>query len=211
MTSSLVEHWRELTGVTYPVVHPRDRAVFEAERHSFNLDFPPQAYVGDIENAPVVILSGNGGYDPSETPELFRATIAPSEFLQYLHNPTVSKRNKYADYYKTLNFFDAIMDGQVAIVNAVAYRSPKLSQEKENRRVAEKLPSVHVHQKWLRGELFEQARRGERLVISKRPGHWKIGEREIKNVNGIYCKDFVNRHLSREAKEKMNEFVRPRM
>lgn len=65
--SILVDHWRKLEGS----VHPDDERVFSTANHTFNLDWPSPAYVGDIENAPYVILMKNGGYDANMTPAEF--------------------------------------------------------------------------------------------------------------------------------------------
>ena len=50
----------------------RGRALFGLARHSFNLDYPPGPFVGDVDNVPGVILMANGGYDPALTPREFR-------------------------------------------------------------------------------------------------------------------------------------------
>ncbi len=66
MATSIVNYWRRLEGP----LHPDDKAVFDVHYHSFNLNFPPPAFIGDVENAPVVLLEANGGYDPVVTPSL---------------------------------------------------------------------------------------------------------------------------------------------
>jgi hypothetical protein len=60
MASSIVKFWRRTSGA----IHPADADVLSTAPYLFNLDYPPPAYVGDIENASVVLLNGNGGYKP---------------------------------------------------------------------------------------------------------------------------------------------------
>jgi hypothetical protein len=65
---AIVRHWSHLSDA----VHPSDAPVFYANKHSFNLEFPPPAFIGDIINAPVILLDANGGFDPIVTPNEFR-------------------------------------------------------------------------------------------------------------------------------------------
>ena len=53
--------------------YPADDPLFESAPHSFNLDFPVSPYVGDIVNAPVIILGASAGYDRHVTPTEFHA------------------------------------------------------------------------------------------------------------------------------------------
>jgi len=50
-------------------VHPEDVNAFREYEHTFNLDFPVSPYVGDILNAPVIILGANAdkGGSPIDT------------------------------------------------------------------------------------------------------------------------------------------------
>ena len=62
-----------------------------------------------------------------------------------------------APYYRSRNYTLLIEKGVLVLVNAVAYRSPKITKEPRNLRVAELLPSTTVHRNWLRTELLPQA------------------------------------------------------
>jgi len=54
----LRQFWQRLDGP----VHPDDRPVLESyPTHTFDLRFPPPAFIGDVESAPLVVLMLNGG------------------------------------------------------------------------------------------------------------------------------------------------------
>jgi hypothetical protein len=80
MKCSVRAFWERLEGS----VHPDDRLVFEKHPHSFNLDFPPPAFVGDIDNAPIIILMANGGYNVDRTPTAFLEAGDHQEHRDYL-------------------------------------------------------------------------------------------------------------------------------
>ena len=80
MASSIRAFWRRLEGP----VHPDDRPVFDRLKHTFNLDYPPPAFIGDIDHAPVVVLMANGGYDAKLTPTEFARPEDTVEFIEYL-------------------------------------------------------------------------------------------------------------------------------
>ena len=176
MGDALVEHWSRLADgadseKTGPFAHPDDAELFRTRAHSFNLDFPPPAFIGDILNAPVVMLDANGGYHPSATPWEFSQPGAIERYLDCLRHPQPADRDQVAPYYAGRKFADLLFSGDLVLVNAVAYRSPAISQEPENRRLAELLPSTRVHRNWLQGVL-RSAACGERLVVAHRNGLW---------------------------------------
>ena len=172
---AIVDHWQRLVDGADSgkglFAHPDDAELFRTHEHSFNLDFPPPAFIGDILNAPVVMLDANGGYHPSATPWEFSQPGAIERYLDCLRRPRPAERDQVAPYYAGRKFADLLFSGHLTLVNAVAYRSPGISQEPMNRRLAELLPSTHVHRKWLRGVL-QSAARGERLVVAHRNGLW---------------------------------------
>jgi hypothetical protein len=192
MTSSIVKHWRNLKGS----VHPEDQKYFDAQPHTFNLDFPPPAFIGDIENAPVVLLDANGGYDPKVTASEFLEANSVSRFIDLLHNPRQIDPSRIAPYYGKRNYAQLIRDGILVLVNAVAYRSKGISSESENKKLTELLPSTEVHRKWLRDELLLQAARGNRLVISHRNALWKLRKSEGPLPGVIFTTNPVSADLS---------------
>src|SRR5262245_50648583 len=109
---------------------------------------------------------------------VFAQTVAVDRYLGTLLEPRPDVRATAAPYYARRNYARLIRSGKMALGNAVAYRSKSISGERQNRRLAEKLPSTQVHRKWLREELLTEAARGERLVIAHRTGLWKLLKRE---------------------------------
>ena len=176
----IVDHWSQLDGS----VHPLDAPVFSTNEHSFNLDYPPPAFIGDINNAPVVLLDANGGFDPFITPSEFAAPDAVDRYLDFLRNPRAVHPGQIAPYYGARNYADQIAAGEMVLVNAVAYRSKSISREPKNRRLAEQLPSTAVHRAWLREVLIPAASRGERLVVAHRTALWRI-KRSEPNLDGV--------------------------
>jgi hypothetical protein len=202
--SMLLNHWRQLEDQ----IHPLDKPVFDSAAHSFNLQFPPPAYVGDLENAPVVLLEANGGFDPIVTPSEFLDQGAVERFIDFLHRPRAVDPSTIAPYYGARNYASAIASGELVLVNAVPYRSPSISKEPQNRRLAERLPSTKVHRNWLRSELLVQAQNGDRLVIAHRTALWKI-KRTEEHLNGVFfTSNPVSANLSKEALAKMKAFLK---
>jgi len=199
----IVRHWSQLDGS----VHPLDAHVFAGNTHSFNLDYPPPAFIGDINNAPVILLEANGGYDPGVTPTEFAAPDAIDRYLDLLRNPRAVHPGQIAPYYGARNYADLIAAGQVALVNAVAYRSTSISREPDNRRVAEKLPSTAVHRAWLRDVLIPAASRGERLVIAHRTALWRIKRSESELHGVVFTTNPVSADMSRATLAEILAFL----
>src|SRR5215217_1498687 len=151
MTSSIRDFWLALT----EAVHPLDAPVFAAHpEHTFDLRFPPPAYIGDVDNAPIIILMGNGGFNPVGTPREFPDRAAVDEYIAFLHDPGRGFPARLSRYYRARRVGPWLDRSQAAIVNAVAYRSKRLSEEPYNRDVAKRLPSLAAHRKWLRDEVL---------------------------------------------------------
>lgn len=203
MVSSIVEHWRKLTGA----VHPDDAIALRSSLHSFNLDFPPPAYIGDIDRAPVVLLEANGGYDPGRTPREFRDPSFVTTYLDLLHNPRSVDPASIAPYYGQRNYSRLIAAGQLVLVNAVAYRSKGISTEPANKGLAEKLVSTRIHRNWLRKELLPAALRGERLVIAHRNGLWKLKSSEGPMHGVIFTTNAISPDMSLEVLKLINTFL----
>lgn len=165
--SSLVEHWRRLTGT----VHPDDIEAFAQGSEGFYLDHPPPAYIGAVDTAPVVILMKNGGYDPVMTPAEFRQPGSVARYLDRLYKPGPVEPTDVSPYYDNLQVADHLRSGKVAIVNAVAYRSGRGIEKSP---ITRTLPSLAVHRRWLVNELLPAAERRERLVIAHRKGLWNF-------------------------------------
>ncbi|PYE40486.1 hypothetical protein DFI02_1151 [Rhizobium sp. PP-F2F-G20b] len=168
--SIIQDHWRQLVGN----VHRADETAFEAApQHTFNLSFPPPAFTGNLD-APIVVLTSNGGYKAGKTEAEFPNDEAIAEYRAYLKSEVNRLPTHLSSYYSAGPFSKMIEDGSVVLVNAVPYRSPQLSREPENRKVALRLGSLAVHRKWLLEELLPQARSGNRFVFAHRNGWWGV-------------------------------------
>lgn len=184
--------------------------MFDANPHCFNLDYPPPAFVGDIINAPVILLDANGGYDPVVTPSEFAAPDAIDRYLDLLRNPRAVHPGKIAPYYGARNYADLIAAGKLALVNAVAYRSAAISREPDNRRVAEQLPSTAVHRAWLRDLLIPAASSGERLIIAHRTKLWRIRRSEPDLHGVVFTTNPVSADMSNAVPAEIRTFLEGR-
>ncbi len=170
MTKELAEYWARLKDV----VHPDDKDTFRrVSDHGFNLDFPPPAFIGDIVNAPVIILDTNGGYKSGITPGEFPDHETQDEFRERLSvprpvNPTARSMSRY---YLDRNYSKWLISGEAALVNGVAYRSAN-GKARGMKRLTKELPSAQFHQQWLRKIVAPLAARGERFVVIHRWTRW---------------------------------------
>lgn len=167
--SLLADHWSQLSGP----VHPLDASVLATTAHSFNLDFPPPAFVGDPD-APIVILMANGGYKPGVTESEFADAEDVAEHIAYLRRERQQMPRRMSDYYRRGIVGRWLVEGMAVSVNAVPYRSPRLSAEPHNGRVARSLPGVQVHRRWLLDEVLPEARAGRRFVFVHRNSWWQV-------------------------------------
>jgi hypothetical protein len=205
MASSIRVFWRRLDGP----VHPDDRPVFDRLKHTFNLDYPPPAFIGDIDHAPVVVLMANGGYDAKLTPTEFARPEDTVEFIEYLKGRRKAFPTSLGSYYVASSFEPWLSGGQVVLVNAIAYRSPNLSQEPLNRRVAEMLPSVAVHRHWLHTELLAEGSEGKRLVVAHRYRIWQL-DRNQQVPNLLFSINPASAHLSWEMMGAIDKWLAQR-
>jgi hypothetical protein len=60
-------------------------------------------FVGAVDTAAVIILNGNGGFDPVRTPKEFPDRHAVAAYLRYLRNPATFEFDDVAPYYKTMD------------------------------------------------------------------------------------------------------------
>lgn len=167
---NIVDFWKRLDGA----IHPQDAPVFEGHgAHGFSLDYPPPAYIGDIVNAPVIILDNNGGYDPVMTPREFPDKEACAEFRAALASPAPldTKARYVSPYYRSRNFTHLLASGEAALVNAVAYRSVD-GNAPGVKALTRALPSAQCHRDWLQNEVLSLADRGECFVVVHRISRW---------------------------------------
>jgi len=173
--SSIRNFWRRLEGS----VHPDDQPILgKHPDHSFNLDFPPPAFIGDVDTAPIVVLMSNGGYKHGQTEKEFPDELHCTEHRNYLRGLRAALPSRVSNYYTTGILGGWIAEGSAVLVNAVPYRSPRLSEEKTNQRVATQLRLLEVHRRWLLDEVLPEAKAGKRFVLVHRNRWWKVSRDE---------------------------------
>jgi hypothetical protein len=118
----------------------------------------------------LVILYANGGYDPTLTPAEFADPGAGDEYRARLHGLSAG----VPAYYRSHALGPWLEDGRAVRVNAVAYRSRRLSAEPENRALAEQLASLALHRRWLADVVLPDVQKGRRFLIVHRNGMWKL-------------------------------------
>lgn len=171
---TIVEFWRDQRKSGGRWFHPADVKVLDTYETSFNLDFPISPYVGDVENAPVVILNANAGYNELSTPAEFGSQTVIDEYLEQVRHPSSAAWSVLSPYYLSRNYGDMIRAREAVVVNASPYRSRKISNEPANKAAIEALPSTKFHRLWLQEALIPAVIRSDRLVIAHRWGLWKI-------------------------------------
>ena len=207
---AIVDFWKKQTEpIEGKWVHPEDAGVLLNSPHSFNLDFPAGAFVGDILRAPVIILAANGGYDPKMTPQEFAGETAKSDYLERIVSPSPADWNSVSPYYHKVNYGKYLFDGRVALVNACAYRSPKISREEEadNRKILKRLRSVKFARDWLLECMLPLAKSGRRLVVAKRYGLWRLPQTAWQ-VSGVTKDPYpVSPDITGDAWKKVENFI----
>ena len=154
--------------------HPADDPFFESAPHTFNLEFPVSPYVGDIVNAPIIILGANAGYDPHLTPTEFPDRETIERYVARVAAPSTTDWSFVSEYYGGVNYGPMLADGRAALINACPYRSPKISAEPDNCRLLPRLPSTKFNRRWLLEAVVPVARAKTRLIVAKRPGLWSL-------------------------------------
>jgi len=196
MGINLPDYWSKVRQTEQGWTHQDDEELLGREPNTFNLEFPPPASVGDIENAKIIVLAANGGYNSSVTPGEFAASGAVNRYLERLVRQAKAGWREVAPYYRGINYSELVFQGKAVIVNACAYRSPKISEEPDNRRLIKKLLSVQLTRRWLVEVVLPQMQAGERFVVGKRVGLWDLPN-VIKGSKGFIADPApVSPHLS---------------
>lgn len=108
---------RSLEANHWPV-HPDDKPALTSADHTFNLDFPPPAFVGNPD-APVVILMANGGYKAGVTESEFSGAEDEAEHLAYLRRERAEMPQRMSQYYRRGTVGRWLVEGLAVSVNAV--------------------------------------------------------------------------------------------
>jgi hypothetical protein len=158
-------------------MHRLDREALDVGPHTFNLDYPVSPYIGDVLTAPAVILNANAGYKPHRTPTEFPDIASVQAYIARVNSPSSADWGSVSRYYDDTNYGHLLTSGKVVVVNACAYRSPKISREKEagNHAMIKRLPSSILIRQWLLEAVLPMAVKGERLIVINRGGHWRLG------------------------------------
>lgn len=172
----IVTFWRgqQQADEKWQWAHRLDREVLDTGPHSFNLDHPVSPYIGDVLTAPVIILGANAGYSPTLTPTEFPDDASVSAYTGRVDDPSGSDWSFVSRYYDRTNYGHLVASGRAVVVNACAYRSPKLSEEADNRAMIKRLPSAIFTRRWLLEAVLPMAANGQRLIVVKRGGQWKL-------------------------------------
>lgn len=204
---NLADYWSKLLRTDLGWVHPDDEAVLARTKVSFNFDFPPPAFVGDVLRAKVIVLVANGGYDPIVTAREFSKVGSVERYIDRLNHPDTASWWEVAPYYDSVNYGHLLTSGKVALVNACAYRSRKISEESENKRAIKSLPSAVFTRSWLLEQVLPQVRSGDRMIVGKRHGLWSLPN-DVRNCSGFVADPApVSPHLSGTVFQRISEFV----
>lgn len=207
MNADLSKYWSQVRKSARGWIHPEDEEVLSSQPHSFNLDYPPPAFLGDVTTARIIILLANGGYDPTVTPLEFAAPDSEARYLRRLSDPQAANWTEVSPYYRDVNYAELVFSGKAALVNACAYRSPKISKEQENQRLLNRLPSVHFNRAWLMQEILPQVEAGTRFVVAKRRGLWALPE-TVKSINGVFLDPAPRlRHISKDVLRRIQKML----
>jgi hypothetical protein len=172
------------------------------------LEFPPPAFIGDIDNAKVVILMASGGYN-AETNKEFPDASDHQEYIDWLAGRRAEIPKNLSKYYIDQRIFSWIDDGRAVIANAIAYRSPKISEEPANIKLGTSLPSNRVHKAWLNNEIFPMAKRNERLVVAHRYSLWGLRKAHPPiHQNLLFSPNPASPYLSLPIKKIIQDWLR---
>ncbi len=175
--------------------------------YSFNLGHPVSPYIGDVANARVVILGANAGYKQDLTPTEFPSDEAVADYVSRVDDPSAADWTFVSCYYDSTNYGNFLADRRAVLVNACAYRSPKLSQEPDNRAIMRRLPSVAFTRRWLLEAVLPRAEKGERLIIAKRHGQWKLPPSFFEAVGVAVDRAPVSPQITGDAYTRMMSFL----
>ena len=207
--ADIVDYWKLQAERDKQWFHPEDEE-FLGQPNSFNLEYPVVPYVGDIVNAAVIILAANGGYDEHKTSLEFVNRLAVDQTLTLVSSPSSADWSKYRAmplYYEQTNYGDLIVNKTAALINACAYRSKKITTEKDNQRLIKRMPSCNFNRAWLRECILPLARAGDKLVIGKRYGLWQLNEAEKKSRGMELDPAPISPRISKVSYTRMYHFL----
>lgn len=206
----IVEFWRNEQKANSQGLwaHRLDWQALNSGTQTFNLDYPVSPYIGNVLDAPVIILNANAGFNSDLTPDEFTADNAIRRYLDRVDNPSDSDWSTVSHYYNGTNYGQLVASGKAVVVNACAYRSPKISDRREaaNRAMIKRLPSTIFAKKWLIQAVLPMAEKRGRLVVINRGGLWNLGS-SFKAVGVVRDPCPRSPNITSNALEAMTKFL----
>jgi hypothetical protein len=178
MASSIRTLWQGIQNKDNIYIHPNDKPIIDLFPNAFNCHFPPPAFIGDVENARVILLMNAGGYDSSTTPGEFSTSLDVKEHLDWLRGDREEPPSKLSSYYTERNYHKWIRTKEAVLVNAFPYRSPVEGKGKL-KQIANRLPSAEERRRWLQEEVLPDAKAGLRFVVFMNWTLWDFKEKDI--------------------------------
>jgi hypothetical protein len=204
MESTIRLFWQRLKGA----VHPEDRVALASHPHTFDLRFPPPAFIGDVDHAPLVVLMLNGGVAADLQAAEFPTPGDSTEYIDWLAGRRKKAPTRLSPYYTRNRLYLWIESGQAVIVNAIAYRSHSITNEPANKKMRKILPSALLHRRWLMNEVLPAVKAGKRKVIAHRPSLWDL-DRTI-HADFLFSTNPVSEHLSEAMRECASRWLASR-
>src|SRR5665647_2412522 len=105
-------------------------------------------------------------------------------YLGRIRDPESADWSNVSPYHDRVNYGPLVYRGDAVWINASPYRSPRISAEPDNQRLVRLLPTSAFIRRWLIDVVVPLAARGERLIVVKRPGLWRL-PREVRTAMGV--------------------------
>ena len=164
-SNAFAEFWRQLP--PGGKIHPADRPILDAEKHSLKFENLPAFGAGPLATAPVVLcyLNNRPLY---ELPACDREFIINQEenlkatWGEYLAGiiEDTSDPRPHTEFGKKRT---KGLEPEAAIFNIVPYRSPRFTND--DKRLTRVLPSAQMARNYLHDVLLPAAARGERFIV----------------------------------------------
>ncbi|HVI30177.1 hypothetical protein [Hansschlegelia sp.] len=169
MASDIFDYWADVPGEAH--WHPDDEKVLHRAQNRFELGALPAFCKGPLKTAPVVLLALSPGFRETDLDH----ASSPEGQAYYAHQrtggadlPTAQEHGPLVNWTRgILRQFGIEYDNvrsRVAVLNAGAYKS----KEFKDHHMLTALPSSRVVLSWAQEVLFQQAERGERVVVCLR-------------------------------------------
>lgn len=204
MESTVRLFWKQLKSA----VHPEDQAELASHPHTFDLRFPPPAFIGDVDDAPLVVLMLNGGLAADLHTAEFPTADDSKEYIEWLAGRRRETPSRLSSYYTRNRIYSWIESGQAVIVNLIAYRSPSITNEPANKKMRKVLPSALLHRRWLLNEVLPAVKAGKRMVIAHRSSLWDLDRKVHSDL--LFSTNPVSEYLSNAMRERASRWLASR-